>query len=45
MKELHLTENRNYSRKKNEKGDGYIDTQDSQYICPVVGVEMNGMYK
>lgn len=45
VKELTLTENRSYSRPKNEKGDGYTDTQDSRFICPVVGVEMNGMYK
>lgn len=45
LKQLNLTENRTYSKAKSEKGDGYIDTQDAKYICPVVGLEMNGMYK
>lgn len=45
LKELNLTENPSYSNAKSEKGDGYIDTQDSRFICPVVGLEMNGMYK
>ncbi|XP_053395259.1 replication termination factor 2-like [Mercenaria mercenaria] len=45
LKQLNLTENRNYSNSKSEKGDAYIDTQDAKYICPVVGLEMNGMHK
>lgn len=45
LKQLNLTENRNFSSAKSEKGDAYIDTQDAKYICPVVGLEMNGMYK
>lgn len=28
-----------------EKGDGYIDDQDSKYICPISGIEMNGKQK
>nr|CAB3265818.1 protein RTF2 homolog [Phallusia mammillata] len=28
-----------------EKGDGYIDTHKSQYICPIAGIEMNGKYR
>lgn len=30
---------------KAEKGDGYIDDQDSKYICPISGIEMNGKHK
>ncbi|XP_014788371.1 replication termination factor 2 [Octopus bimaculoides] len=45
IKEVKLTENPGDSRPKAEKGDGYIDTLASQYICPVVGLEMNGMFK
>ncbi|KAL3867831.1 hypothetical protein ACJMK2_040677 [Sinanodonta woodiana] len=45
LKELNLTENTNYNHPKSEKGDAYIDTNDSKYICPVVGLEMNGKYK
>ncbi|XP_060590696.1 replication termination factor 2-like [Ruditapes philippinarum] len=45
LKQLKLTENRNFSNSKTEKGDRYIDTQDAKYICPVVGLEMNGVHK
>lgn len=31
--------------KKAEKGDGYIDDQNSKYICPIAGIEMNGKHK
>jgi hypothetical protein len=27
------------------KADTYVDTQASQYICPITGLEMNGRYK
>ncbi|XP_062575719.1 replication termination factor 2-like [Saccostrea cucullata] len=44
LKELKLTENKGYGRPKSEKGDSYIDTQDAKYICPVVGITMNGKH-
>lgn len=45
LKELKLTLNPSERRSKAEKGDAYIDTLTSNYICPVVGVEMNGMFR
>ncbi|XP_052257451.1 replication termination factor 2-like [Dreissena polymorpha] len=45
LKELNLTENPSYSRPQSMKGDGYVDIQDTKYICPVVGIEMNGKHK
>ncbi|KAK6623963.1 hypothetical protein RUM44_010819 [Polyplax serrata] len=43
VKELNLTDNPAY-RDKDTKGDGYNDLV-SPYICPVIGLEMNGKYK
>lgn len=45
VKELKFTDNQAYEKEKVKKGDSYIDTQTSPYICPVVGLEMNGTYK
>ena len=45
LKELKLTENPAFKREGAKNGDSYIDTQTSPYICPVVGLEMNGTYK
>ncbi|XP_067679268.1 replication termination factor 2-like [Haliotis asinina] len=45
LKKLELTVNRAYEGRMAEKGDSYIDMQKSGYICPVVGLEMNGKYK
>ncbi|XP_046372462.1 replication termination factor 2-like [Haliotis rufescens] len=45
LKKLELTVNRGYEGWLAEKGDSYIDMQKSGYICPVVGLEMNGKYK
>lgn len=45
VKELKFTDNQAYEKEKAKKGDSYIDTQTSPYICPVVGLEMNGTYK
>ncbi|KAL5016735.1 hypothetical protein ScPMuIL_006324 [Solemya velum] len=45
VKELNLTENPALKRREAEKGDGYIDMQTADYICPVSGLEMNGKYK
>lgn len=45
LKQLSLTDNPSYDKSGAEKGDAYIDMQDSKYICPVVGIEMNGRYR
>ena len=47
LKDVHtltLSLNQNW-KKKDEKGDGYIDTHRAKYICPVAGIEMNGKYR
>ena len=41
---LNLTENSTASVGPS-KGDIYLDTESSEYVCPVVGLEMNGKYK
>ncbi|XP_023238009.1 protein RTF2 homolog [Centruroides sculpturatus] len=43
--EINLTENSGYKQKLADKGDEYVDRQASRYICPVVGLEMNGKHK
>lgn len=43
--ELNLTENPTYRRKDADKGDEYVDHRASRFICPIVGLEMNGKYK
>lgn len=40
---LNFTQKHDYSDKKPEIDGQYVDTHDSQYICPVVGLEMNGI--
>ena len=46
VKELKLTENPAAKKEKRaEKGDGYIDMQIADYICPVSSTEMNGKYR
>lgn len=46
LKELSLTENPAVSKEKSaEKGDGYIDMQVADYICPIAAQEMNGKYR
>ena len=42
--ELKLTEKNGYQDKLGNGGE-YVDVQNSRYICPVVGLEMNGKYK
>lgn len=42
---LNLTKKSNYNDKKVEIDGQYVDTHDSQFICPVVGLDMNGKYK
>lgn len=46
IKELVLTPNPAYKKKAN-KGDGAYDDsmQSAEYICPVLGVEMNGKFR
>jgi len=41
---LNLTVKQNY-QEKDSAGDQESDVQDSMYVCPIVGLEMNGMYK
>ncbi|XP_066593291.1 replication termination factor 2 [Prorops nasuta] len=45
IKNLNLTPNPAYVRNKAEKGDCYADCGKSPYICPVIGLEMNGKYR
>jgi len=42
---LNLTPNPVYINNLAEKGDCYVDGGRSPYICPVIGLEMNGKYK
>lgn len=42
---LNLTENPAFKEDGPDKGDAYIDRQMAKYICPVVGLEMNGRYR
>lgn len=43
--EINLTENAGFKQKSADKGDEYVDRQASRYICPVVGLEMNGRHR
>lgn len=43
--ELKLTHNAGYSRRDADKGDEYVDLRASKFICPIVGLEMNGKYR
>lgn len=45
VKELNLTHNPAFEQKSTEQADSYLDFQASRFICPVVGIEMNGRYK
>ena len=45
VKELKLTTNPAFEQKSMEHADSYLDFQASRFICPVVGIEMNGRYK
>ncbi|KAL1463261.1 hypothetical protein WDU94_015028 [Cyamophila willieti] len=44
IKDLTLTVNSSFKGGA-ETGDGYIDRQTAQYICPTTGIEMNGKFK
>jgi len=45
VKELKLTVNPGYSKGESGCHDQYFDTQRAEFVCPVVGLEMNGKYK
>ncbi|KAK2723679.1 replication termination factor 2-like [Artemia franciscana] len=45
IKVVNLTPNPSFKRQSADKGDVYIDRSVSPYICPVVGIEMNGKFK
>lgn len=42
VKELNLTENREHQDQGPEKGDTYIDYNNTSFVCPVTGSPMNG---
>lgn len=44
IKDLNLTCNPSYNPSA-EKGDAYVDRQAAPYICPVIGLEMNGKFR
>ncbi|XP_046460994.1 replication termination factor 2-like [Daphnia pulex] len=44
IKQLVLTPNPSFKKHAN-MGDGYDDLQSAEFICPVLGVEMNGKFK
>ncbi|XP_028667683.1 replication termination factor 2 isoform X2 [Erpetoichthys calabaricus] len=46
IKELNLTDNPEWQGdRRNAKGDCYEDLHRARFICPVVGLEMNGKHK
>ncbi|XP_054720198.1 replication termination factor 2-like [Uloborus diversus] len=45
VKELNLTEKNGFKAKSDQKGDEYVDFHDSRFICPVTGLDMNGIQK
>ena len=45
VRELKLTNNPAFEKKSSEQADSYLDFQASRFICPIVGIEMNGRYK
>ncbi|KAG7200044.1 hypothetical protein KM043_000495 [Ampulex compressa] len=45
VRSLNLTANPAFDGEKAEKGDCYADGGRSPYICPLIGLEMNGKYK
>uniref|UniRef100_A0A7E4VQH7 Replication termination factor 2 n=1 Tax=Panagrellus redivivus TaxID=6233 RepID=A0A7E4VQH7_PANRE len=44
VKELKLTDSTTYDANAAEKGDVYIDYNDSPFVCPITGINMNGVY-
>ena len=45
VKELNLTTNPGYIENQVEKGNEFIDSNRSKWICSITGLEMNGVYK
>lgn len=46
IKELNLTDNPEWEgERRNTKGDRYEDIHCGMFICPVVGLEMNGKHR
>ncbi|VDP16278.1 unnamed protein product [Soboliphyme baturini] len=45
VKELKLTRNPAYDANRIDKGGEYSDNNIAPYICPIVGIEMNGKYR
>ncbi|KAK5872161.1 hypothetical protein PBY51_012886 [Eleginops maclovinus] len=46
IKELNLTDNPEWGgERRNTKGDRYEDMHCGMFICPVVGLEMNGKHR
>lgn len=45
VRNLNLTPNPAFNGYKTEKGDSYSNEDKSPYICPVIGLEMNGKHK
>lgn len=46
IKELNLTDNPEWEgERRNTKGDRYEDFNCGMFICPVVGLEMNGKHR
>ena len=42
---LNLPVTSGFDDKKAEIDGQYVDTQDSKFVCPVVGIEMNGLFQ
>nr|CAG4652030.1 EOG090X0ACT [Triops cancriformis] len=46
VKELNLTTNPSYGKGNSAaKGDTYVDTRATEYICPIIGLDMNGKFR
>jgi len=45
IKTLNLTKNTAFDTTKADKGDDFKDYNIAQFICPVVGIEMNGKHR
>jgi len=43
VKELRLTDNQSYKGDGPEHGDAYIDVNETQFVCPVTALGMNGI--
>ncbi len=43
VKELRLTRNRAYKDEGPDKGDVYIDVNETQFVCPVTALGMSGI--